>query len=777
MSASWTIRLVVGVATLATFMATTVWAQDFSVQDDQFQDDPIQQQEVEEDPPQEVEPVPDSSARLDRISFQIPFPEEQGGGIAVGTAGNLEYVREDYVVLSGGVELRFREYLFQGEKLAVDLKAEQVTAEGDVIFDEGPKRIVGDTMFFDLETETGTMTNAKAYVDPDIYFEGKEVTNMGEERYRLVDGMVTSCLDKNPDWNIRVSRGEIQLEGYAKVKHPRFRIKKAPILYFPWGAFPAKTERTSGFLFPNMGYSNERGAVLGLAYFLTLGDSYDTTFLVDAYSKNYFAIGNEFRYRPSQNTSGHFEGQIIDDPNSPDLRWKAFYTHASDNLPMGFRGVIRYQDFSDFNFFRDFERDFNNTSIRRLNSAGFLSGSWGQQSLTFLAEQNETFITAGDTQTNRQLPEAEYRLRAFQLFRLPSVLNTLGSANYFNSSRTDIVNENRNFDRKWGRFDLGPSLTVSLSTHPWLSASITGGGRVTYWSDSIDPETNDLTGESLDRVVTTASSSIVGPSFSRVFNGKMGRFEKFKHVIEHRWNYLFASDFDQGAEIIRFDEVDRVQGLNLFSYNFVNRLLAKPGEDVIGAGAAREIMSLEISQAFSLDKDRNLQSGGIGEDAKSSTTGPIDVRYRFNPSQTTTLEAKTRYNTLFSQITSASLTGGLGIGAHHSVGLTWFTRFDDVSGETTSNQVRFYTGIGVWPNRFRVDAQINYDFVESYLQSQRYVMQYFSQCFGVRFEIREHKPNVLAEPLRDFRFAITLKNIGTFLDLSGGNQYGFNPGF
>ena len=763
-------------------------SQDYTLQDDLFKDDPIQEQDVESDVLENQDAELEEGAaqvptgpRLDRITFQVPFPADKGGGTAVGTAGHLEYVREDYVVLSGGVELRFRQYLFQGEKVAVDLKAEQITAEGDVIFDEGPKRLVGDTMFFDLETETGTVTNAKAYVDPDIYFEGAEITKLGEDRYRLVDGMVTSCLDKNPDWNMRVSRGEVQLEGYAKLKNSRFRIKKAPIFYFPYFAYPAKTERQSGFLFPNMGYSNQRGAVLGLAYFQTLGDSYDTTFLVDIYSENFLAVGNEFRYRPSEHTAGNFEGQIIDDPDSDSLRWKVFYTHTSNNLPGGLRGVIRYQDFSDFDFFRDFERDFNNVSIRRLISAGYVTGSWGQQSFNMLVEQNETFIRDDDTQTNRQLPEAEYRLRATQLWGLPLYLDGLSSANYITSERSDGLppedESSRSFDRNWGRFDFGPNLTASLSTLPWLSATVTGGGRVTYWSDSIDRETRQTTGESLTRTVTTASGAIVGPSFSRVFNGSIGPFAKFKHIIEPRWNYGFVSDYDDAGDILQFDEVDRVQGFNLFSYNFVNRLLAKPADESLGGGGAREIMSLEITQFFSLDSDKTLDFGGAGEEFKSSTTGPIAGRYRFNPSQRSSLEAKATYSTLFSQLTSTSITGGLGVGNNHSVGLTWFTRFDKVTGDTDSNQIRFYTGIGVWPNRFRVDAQINYDFERSYLQSQRYVLSYFSQCFGIRLEVREFQRNFAAEKERDFRFAITLKNIGTFLDLSGGSQYGFSPGF
>jgi len=713
-------------------------------------------------------------ARLDRISFQVPFPPEKGGGVAVGTAGNLHYVREDYVVASGGVELRFRDFMFQGERVAIDLKMEQITAEGDVILDQGPRRIVGDTLFFDLDTESGTLANAKAYVDPDIFFEGREITRLSEDRYRVVDGMVTSCIDDSPDWNFRMSRGEIELEGYAKVKNARFRIKKVPIFYWPHLLYPAKTGRTSGLLFPNFGYSERRGGYLGLAYFQTLGDSYDTTAYVDLYGEDYLGFGNEWRYRPSEHTTGFFEGYVIRDPTENDeLRWKAYWVHKSDQLPFGLQGVIRYQDFSDFDFFRDFERDFNNQSVRRLRSSGYLTGSWGQQSFTLLLDQNETFLDADQTATQRYMPEAEYRLRATQIGRLPLFVEALSSVDYLNSARTD------SFDNKWGRADFFPQLTASLSTLPWLSVSITGGGRATHYTESRNAETGAFDGGGLTRTFASASGAIVGPSFSRVFNKGIGRFAKFKHIIEPRWNYAYVGDFEDQGLIPRFDEVDRLSPFHAVSYRFINRLLAKPHEDDPQGGGAREIMSLEISQLFSLDEDRFLQQGkddpeSPEDEAAKTTTGPLDFRYRFNPSKDATLEAKVRYNTLFNGLDNASISGALGLGVH-GVGLTWFTRFNAQEDQTTGNQIRFFTGIGIWPNRLRLDAQVNYDFQLSLLQSQRYIFQYFSQCFGLRFEFQQWQS--LTREDREFRFALTLKNIGTFLDLTGGTRTGFNPGF
>jgi LPS-assembly protein len=719
---------------------------------------PIETVDDQEEPD---EPEPDEPIRFDRISFEIPFPEEQGGGTATGTAGSLEYLRENYVIASGGVEVRYQDMEFQGHQVEIDLEAKVVKAHGDVIIDQGPNRMTGDTLTFDLETKTGSMTNAKAFVDPDMYFEGKEIAKVGEDSYTVTDGMVTSCSGDSPAWSFRVARARVDMEGFARGKHGRFRVKKMPLLYTPYMLYPAKTERQSGFLFPNLGYSERQGAVLGLAYFQTLGESADTTFYLDLYTEKYTAVGNEIRYRPTEATQGFFEGYVVDDPESEDLRWKLNWTHTSDDLPWGMRGVIRYQNFSDFDFFRDFERDFDKISIRRLRSSGFVTGSWGQHSFTALVSDEETFVNADTTVTQRRLPEVEYRLRATQLGRLPIYLDMLSSVDYFNQERTDT------FDFAYARADLLPQLTFSLSTLPWLSASVIAAPRVTWYGDSVsvNEEEPGLSGESLTRTLFSSNGTLVGPSIARIYNSKKGFFSKYKHIVEPRWTYTYVDDFDDQDRVIEFDEIDRLQPTSVVRYDFINRLLAKPPDET-GQGA-REIMSLSIAQAFSLDADRPLQTSADG--TRESRQGPVAVQYRFNPSELTNLEARLSYNTLFNGLNNTSLTAGFRFG-QHAVGTTWVTRFNAETDTTRGNQLRFLAGLQLWPNRVRLDSQLNYDFVTSVLQSQRYVLSITAQCFGVRLEYQEL--DLVDDQDRRFRFALSLKNIGTFLDLTGGSTTG-----
>ncbi len=712
----------------------------------------------------------------DRIVFDVPFPQDRGGGFAKGSAGTVDYLGEHQIVAAGAVEFSYQNTKLLAERVEVDLEKKTVVAEGNVILDEGPSRITGTRLEYDLETRTGTVFDAEGFVDPDMFLTGSEIRKEGEHVYTITDGVLTACSeDLTPDWSFKLGRGRVNMEGWAKVHNTTMRVKKLPVLYLPYLIFPARQDRTSGFLFPNIGYSSERGQHLGLAWYQTLGRSYDATFYADLYGRDYYGFGGEFRYRPSHGTGGTIQAQLIDDPTDllsdgtpAGTRWKATVNHTSEDLPWGLRGVIRYIDFSDFEFFRDFERDFNNISIRTLWSSAFLAGSWGSHSLNLLVDDRETFIRRGVTVNQRQLPEIEYRLRPTQIGDLPLYLELLSSVNLFEVSRTDLLKET------YHRADLAPRLTVPISPAPWLSVSLAAAARATSYGNSLTPDGTAFSGESLTRTFPSASAQIIGPSFSRIFDAKIGRFGKFKHIIEPRFAYLFIDEFEDQELVPLFDEVDTLLDQELFSVSLVNRLLAKPADEESLEGA-REIMSLEIGQSFSQRDDRPLQlsSGGTLE----TRDGPIAARLRFNPSLYTNFELRTQYNTLFSKIESASLLGGTRFG-DHSVGLSWVARINPEFEQTTSHQARLYTDLALVRNRLRLGSQINFDLQLNFLQMQRHVVTYTSQCYGLRFEWRE-LARILSTGAEDttseYRVSISLKNIGTFLDLNGGDTNGFRP--
>ena len=700
-------------------------------------------------------------SELTRITFDIPFPEERGGGRAVGSAETVETAGENVVIAAGGVEFRYRTSLLQAQRLEVDRVTRDVVAEGEVILDQGPSRITGTRIEFNLDSGTGRVENARVFADPDVYFSGQEVLLKGDDVYTIKKGVVTSCLKENPGWSFRTSNARVKLEGFARMRNTTMRVKSLPVFYLPYLVMPAKSERAPGFLFPNFGTSQQRGSYLGLAWFQPFGDSYDATLYLDLYSEDYTGLGTEVRYLPSETTTGRFEGYAIDDPEADETRWKISWDHTSSDLPLGFRGVIRVRDFSDFNFFRDFERDFNNASIRRIESAAFLSGNWGAHSLNILVSENEAFYSGGNSVIGRQLPEIEYRLRNRQLGSLPIYLDLLGSINYINKEIGDLL------DASYSRADLLPQLTVPLSTLPWLSVSVTAGERITWYEDTLNEDATAFGGGSRTRTYPAANARIVGPSFSRVFDKRIGKFAKFKHIIEPQWGYLYIGEYDEQNRIPRFDEVDVLNSTHIWGYSFVNRLLAKP-QDEERDGGPREILSLAINQGFSLDKARPLQVSSDG--MLTSQEGPISAELRFNPSRVMSLEARANYWTLFGNIGSTSLSSSFAIG-RHGFGVSWYTRYNVETGEESSDQIRLSANFEILPERLIYGAQVSYDAFLDFVQSTRHGLIFNGQCWGLRLEYSELNRTTGIDDY-DIRFALSLKNVGTFLDLTGGTRGG-----
>ena len=345
------------------------------------------QETSEEAPAGQVEgqeaptPPPPPKPSAERIQFELPFPPERGGGVVKGSAGTLEFLRETYAILEGGVEARYKNQSIRAERVEVDLETMVVTAVGNVVMDEGPNRVTGESMVWDMENNTGTLSQATAYMAPDMYFQGETVERVGDESYTMSRGRFSSCPAEVPLWSFGVKNASVDLDGFARGKGVTMRGKKVPFIYLPYVQYPAKRDRSSGFLMPDIGYSENLGYSLGLAYFKTLGESFDTTFFLDAFSEDYLALGNEIRYAPKQGTKGDIQSYFVDNPNSSDLRWRVFWNHLSNDLPGGLRAAVNYTNFSDFDFFREFDRDLNRITIRTLYSSAYMAGAWGNHSV------------------------------------------------------------------------------------------------------------------------------------------------------------------------------------------------------------------------------------------------------------------------------------------------------------------------------------------------------------------------------------------------------------
>lgn len=729
-----------------------------------------------------------------KTNFQIRFkPPEKGGEVKLYTRDPARFEKDVFWEGSGEVVIDYQDIHITADKARYDFPSKTATLEGHVVIDQGPTRLAGSRATFQVEAKTGTLEDATADLAPTYHIIAESIEKIGEATYRVHRGVFTACDVPKPDWSFYLSEATVTLDDYARMKNVSFRAGSVPLLYTPYLVWPTKEDRATGMLVPGVGANARRGAYLGLTHYWVTGRSTDITTNVDLYSRGAFGLGEEVRWAPSAESAGVFAGYAIHDPEAtvcvpsseepsggdgpctlPDgsagvftrrsrNRWKVRLDHVSDDLPYGFRGVLSIRDYSDEQYLQDFERSFALSSARQIISRGFVSKNFGDNSVNLRVEKSETFF--GTKVTQERVPSLEFFRRTSRVGSTPFFFSLESSLSYL------YVNRGTNLPRgAYGRADLHPTISLPWKRIPWLSITTRGGVRWTGWSDSTDDAQSRFLGSAYTRRYGEGGVAIVGPSFSRIYDGEIGRFGKFKHIIEPRIDYDYVSSVSDPARIPAYDEIDLALGKNQVRYAIVNRLLARPADPK--KGSAEEIATLEISQtrAFELPQTTLASSTSSATQSVVSKTGPVEAVLRAAPAPGLRFDGRLDYDTKASQVTGMSATASLSWKGDF-VNATYFASRPILAAPLAagapspdSDQVRLAAGVDI-SKAFRVDTQLNYDARQHLLLEDRSLITFKGSCYTFFLEVRQLR--LPPTPRRDYRFVVNLKDIGTLLDVNG----------
>lgn len=695
------------------------------------------------------------------FSFDIPSIEE-GGEVHI-EAAQQTVLGQDSVILEGNVTLQYQEVTLKADLITYNHLTKDATAEGNVILDQGSRRLSATRAFFNFASSSGTLFNATASLDPSVYITGEKIEKLDDVTYRITNGIFTSCELGDPSWAFHLAEGVIRVEDYARLKNLSFRANDVPVVYLPYLVWPTKTDRARGFLIPKPGYSNRFGSYLKTAYFIPYQEWADATVRADLFSEGFMGLGVDARYVPAESIKGDVSLYSVYDADTEEIEWKYSYQHTQEGLPGGFRGVIDLQDFSDLPFFQRFERDFDLNTISNIYSSAYLTKNSSSYSLNLRADRREHFLGADDAQVFEQLPAVQFNLYPRRLAETPLYFSLESSASRLRGTSSLEP------DVEYFRSDLFPNISMRVDTPSWFSIKPELSLRQTNYSKSRDPLTREIIDEGLSRFYGQAQMELVGPSFSKIFDREIGEFTRFKHVIEPRVRYLYTTDVDEQNQVIRFDTVDS-PFLPLVDqsveYSLVQRLLAKTGDKL---SSAREILSFTVKQSVSLSEPFSVRFDEAGNLIEQDFT-PVSVSLRFNPYRLLRLDASTSIASDTQQIERASISAGI-TGETSYLNTTWFARFAAPgSFLTDSSQIRIAAGRPIVADRLRADIQFNYDIEQDEILEQRYLVGYSSSCYNIALEVRDFQDFRAFESIgrsRDYQLSISLKNVGTFVDVKG----------
>lgn len=307
-------------------------------------------------------------------------------------ADRLEYERRrDFYQASGAVELEIESRRLRADELSFDRAGMRGVATGNILLEEGETRLFADTFHFELgEVLQGRVLNGRLETGPEGFtVHGRELRKTGARHYEIDDARFSACNcpeGLRPPWEVRASRADLELGGYATLRGTRLALFGVPVLWLPWMRYPVKQERETGLLVPEWGRSARTGAMLDWPLFWAVHPQVNILLTPRYFQERGLGGALELEYRGRADTHGRLGGALLpkDDeveamaPGTPfdDDRWSVFW-RADHQLAAGWRHKVDAKLVSDNQYLFDFREFGDAWQERVLEAATFVEGRFG----------------------------------------------------------------------------------------------------------------------------------------------------------------------------------------------------------------------------------------------------------------------------------------------------------------------------------------------------------------------------------------------------------------
>ncbi|GAB4231221.1 MAG: hypothetical protein OHK0028_06040 [Deltaproteobacteria bacterium] len=232
------------------------------------------------------------------------------------TADSLSFDEETGVaVAEGNVELALGNRSMRADRIRYDSQTGEADLSGKVRYKDADEEFSFDRITINLDTERGVLYNGTIRIRSSNYLiASRKIEKTGKSTFAIEKGVLTTCpCDPEPDWKFEVRRSRVTLDEYAYGKDITFRIRGVPVLWLPWGAFPVKLTRQSGFLLPNFSSNRSRGYTLQVPWYWAINRWSDATISIDAMSRRGYRPEAEYRFVPNPDSEGAIRATYFHD--------------------------------------------------------------------------------------------------------------------------------------------------------------------------------------------------------------------------------------------------------------------------------------------------------------------------------------------------------------------------------------------------------------------------------------------------------------------------------
>jgi LPS-assembly protein len=543
-----------------------------------------------------------SSPRAQAPSAPVVVPTV-GGDVTI-VADRLEEIGPDQLlVATGNVEIRRGAARLLADRVEINRETGDAVAQGRVIFYDGPDRLTGRRIDYNVRTGTGVVYDSEARVEPYYRLSGERMDRLGESVYQVRRGVFTTCEDDPPTWAFKFGSATADLEDFVYGTGASFWVKNVPLIpYFPFFAAAIRRERQTGFLFPRVGTSSDKGFYAETPFYWAISDSADATIAPIVYTDRGLGFSGEFRHVLSTEQRGRVSAFLLQETARNDASRGVGSVRHDWTLAPGLVFKADVNAVTDDRVLREYGDRLQQRSAQRVDSNVFLTRRWEAWNFVANAFSYQDLTTRRPVEL-QSLPELSLLGVRQPIPGLPGFLWEL---------ETSYVNFVRDVGSNGQRLDLHPRVSRPISMGGLFTVTPFVGGRLTGYDKTV-VGTRITRGVSAPIEVTDEDVRVrrlieagtdVETQLSRAYQvGGTWGIDAVQHSIEPRLNYTWIAGKGQNNLPIWTEGIDRIPDTSRFAYSLTNRVRARTVPLADGERRRWEALRLALGHSYDLERD------------------------------------------------------------------------------------------------------------------------------------------------------------------------------
>ncbi|HEX7157702.1 MAG TPA: LPS assembly protein LptD [Edaphobacter sp.] len=535
---------------------------------------------------------------------------ETGGTTTVTIESDRQSRTGDRYALDGNVVIIYKTWRVEADHIDFDSSTGELNAAGHlkatgsenneiIRASHGNMNMKEETgRFYDVTGSVGLRDSGHRVIyanNNPFLFSGRMVVKNGPRQYVVYDGSVTSCQLPRPEWQLFAGRFLVN-EDKATARNSVFRFINVPVFFLPYVTHPVNVEnRQSGFLIPELSYTNNKGFVLGEQIYFAINRSTDLTVGARYFSRRGWQQAATFRYRglgrnfAMAHYSGLLDRGFVDgttlqyvNQGGEDVVFSGRYDLQTQ--PAQTRVAADLEYLSSFAYRQAFSENFNQAVSSDILSIGYLTHQTNGASYSVRADRYQGLKQIATTTTTEQeirifhVPSLDVVTTDHHVGDSPLLWNIGGSV-----AGLKRVQPNFKSSGITERLDVRPEIALPLRAGGWRLVSSVAA-RETFYSRSRQAPFTSAPVESESSINRTAfefTADARAPVLERTFDSALTHKlfgSEIKHTIEPEVTYRYVTGIDNFLGVLRFDDVDIVSNTDEVQYGVTQRLFLRQGK-------------------------------------------------------------------------------------------------------------------------------------------------------------------------------------------------------